>query len=300
MRAKRKPLWSYRKHYLMILPFFILFGIFYLYPLLYGLYISFFQWDGINPPVYTGIENFYRVITSRYFVKAFTNLAQYVIVTMILGITIAFGLAVLVSRFKGIPSNIFRSAYFIPTVVPLFLTATIWRWILTPDYGILNRLLAPLGFGTINWLTDTRWMIPSAVIVDVWRSTGFNMIILLAGLKSIPNEYYEAARIDGANTWQEILHITIPSLEPVLFLVIVNGFISALQVFDHPWLLTNSEYRSYGGPMQGMMFPVMDIMGRAFGSLKFGEASAYAWLLLVVVMIITLINFAWRRRYRTW
>ena len=300
MRAKRKPLWSYRKHYLMILPFFILFSIFYLYPLLYGLYISFFQWDGINPPVYSGIDNFGRVITSRYFVKAFTNLAQYVIITMILGITIAFGLAVLVSRFKGIPSNIFRSAYFIPTVVPLFLTATIWRWILTPDYGILNRLLAPLGFGTINWLTDTRWMIPSAMIVDVWRSTGFNMIILLAGLKSIPNEYYEAARIDGANTWQEIIHITIPSLEPVLFLVIVNGFISALQVFDHPWLLTNSEYRSYGGPMQGMMFPVMDIMGRAFGSLKFGEASAYAWLLLVVVMIITLINFAWRRRYRTW
>jgi len=300
MRAKRKPIWSYRRNYMMILPFFILFAIFYLYPLLYGLYISFHEWNGVQTPVFVGIDNFVKVINSRYFGIAFLNLAKYVSITMVLGITIAFALAVLVNRFTGISSSIFRSAYFIPTVVPLFLTATIWRWILTPDYGILNRLLAPLGFGTINWLTDSRWMIPSAVIVDVWRSTGFNMIILLAGIKSIPNEYYEAARIDGANTWQEIIHITIPSLEPVLFLVVVNGFISALQVFDHPWLLTNSEYRSYGGPMQGMMFPVMDIMGRAFGALKFGEASAYAWLLLVVVMIITLINFAWRRRYRTW
>jgi multiple sugar transport system permease protein len=140
-------------------------------------------------------------------------------------------------------------------------------------------------------------MIYSAVIVDVWRSTGFNMIIILAGLKGIPEEYYEAAEIDGANFWHKTLYITIPQLEPVLFLVIVNGFISALQIFDVPWLLTQSSYTSYGGPLQGMMFPVMDIMGRAFGSLKFGQSSAYAWILLVLVLIITLFQFRFRQRY---
>jgi multiple sugar transport system permease protein len=184
-----------------------------------------------------------------------------------------------------------------PTVIPLFLTAAIWRWILTPDYGLLNRIIMFFGGPSINWLTDPKFMIPAAVIVDVWRSTGFNMIILLAGLNAIPAEYYEAARVDGANTWQQIIYLTIPELEPVLFLVIVNGFISALQIFDIPWLLTQSSYTAYGGPMQGMLFPVMDVMGRAFGSLKFGEASAYAWILLVFVLLVTLIQFYLRRRY---
>ena len=295
--STKNPIRRFGKHYLMIAPFFILFAIFYLAPLVYGFYISFQQWDGVRDPVFVGIRNYQAVITSRYFVKAFTNLFKYVVITMFFGISIAFGLALLVNRFKGFASNLFRSAYFLPTVIPLFLTASVWRWILTPDYGILNRIIMSVGGPSINWLTDPRYMIPAAVIVDVWRATGFNMIILLAGLNGIPGEYYEAAKVDGANTWQQIFYITIPQLEPVLFLVIVNGFISALQVFDHPWLLTNSEYRSYGGPLQGMMFPVMDIMGRAFGSLKFGEASAYAWILLVIVMFITLIQFFWRKRY---
>jgi len=135
---------------------------------------------------------------------------------------------------------------------------------LTPDYGFVNRILVFFGLPSVAWLTDPAYMIPAAVIVDVWRSTGFNMIILLAGLNGIPTEYYEAAKVDGANTAQQIIYITIPQLEPVLFLVIVNGFISALQIFDAPWLLTQSTYTAYGGPQQGMLFPVMDIMGRAF------------------------------------
>ncbi len=297
MKERWKPIWTYWRHYAMILPFFILFGVFYFAPLVYGFFISFHKWDGVHQAVFVGLNNYDAVINSRYFVKAFTNLVKYVAITMFFGITIAFGLALLVSRFKGWSANVFRSAYFLPTVIPLFLTAAVWRWILTPDYGLLNRLIMAFGGPSINWLTDPRYMILAAVIVDVWRSTGFNMIILLAGLKGIPEDYYEAARVDGANTWQQIFYITIPQLEPVLFLVIVNGFISALQIFDVPWLLTQSAYTSYGGPLQGMMFPVMDIMGRAFGSLKFGEASAYAWILLVLVLSITLIQFWVRNRY---
>src|SRR6266545_2052768 len=292
MSEKKKPLWSYGKHYLMIVPFFILFSVFYLAPLLYGFYISFQKWNGVQPPVFVGVTNYVNVVHSTYFFTAFLNLIKYVTLTMFLGITIAFGLALLVNRFRGRAANVFRSAYFLPTVIPLFLTAAVWRWTLTPDYGVLNRIIMFFGGPSINWLTNPTFMIPAAVMVDVWRSTGFNMIILLAGLNGIPVEYYEAAKVDGANTWQQILNITIPELEPVLFLVIVNGFISALQIFDVPWLLTQSAYQAYGGPMQGMLFPVMDIMGRAFGALKFGEASAYAWILLVVVLVVTLIQFA--------
>jgi multiple sugar transport system permease protein len=230
-------------------------------------------------------------------VKSFTNLIKYVILTMFVGLTISFGLALLVQRFKGAAGNVFRGAYFMPTVIPLFLTASVWKWILTPDYGFLDQIIVFFGGPSINWLMDPRFMIPAVVIVDAWRATGFNMIILLAGLNGIPAEYYEAARVDGANTWQQIIYITIPELEPVLFLVIVNGFISALQIFDVPWLISQSTFTGYGGPQQGMLFPVMDIMGRAFGSLKFGEASAYAWILLVIILIVTLAQFYIRKQY---
>jgi multiple sugar transport system permease protein len=297
MKKKKKPFWRYGKHYLMIAPFFILFSVFYLAPLLYGLYISTQQWDGVHQPVYVGFSNFVKVVNSPFFGTAFLNLLKYVLATMFIGITVALGLALLVNRFKGGPANVFRSAYFMPTVIPLFLTAVVWRWMLTPDYGLVNRLLMLLGMPSVNWLMDPAYMIPAAVIVDVWRSTGFNMIILLAGLNGIPVEYYEAAKVDGANTVQQIFYITIPQLEPVLFLVIVNGFISALQVFDVPWLLTQSTYQAYGGPLQGMLFPVMDIMGRAFGSLKFGEAAAYAWILLLIVLTVTIIQFYLRKHY---
>jgi multiple sugar transport system permease protein len=297
MEHKRKPIWAYWQNYAMIAPFFILFFVFYLAPLLYGFYISFQKWDGVHPATFVGIDNYVNVITSRYFVKAFLNLIKYVLITMFFGITIAFGLALLVNRFTGFAANLFRSGYFLPTVIPLFLTAAVWRWIMTPDFGMMNRIITGLGGTSINWLTDPKYMILTAVIVDVWRSTGFNMIILLAGLKGIPEEYYEAAEIDGANFWQKTIFITIPQLEPVLFLVIVNGFISALQIFDIPWLLTQSTYQSYGGPLQGMMFPVMDIMGRGFGSLKFGESSAYAWILLILILGVTLVQFRLRARY---
>jgi multiple sugar transport system permease protein len=299
MSEKKKPIWRYGKHYLMISPFFILFTVFYLAPLVYGFYISFQQWNGLSQPVFVGFNNYIKVVNSAFFMTGFLNLLKYVTITMFFGITIAFGLALLVNRFKGPAANIFRGAYFLPTVIPLFLTAAIWRWILTPDYGLLNRILVFFGAPSVNWLTDPTYMIPAAVIIDVWRSTGFNMIILLAGLNGIPIEYYEAAKVDGANTWDQIIHITIPQLEPVLFLVIVNGFISALQIFDIPWLITQSSYQAYGGPQQGLLFPVMDIMGRAFGSLKFGESSAYAWILLVFILIITLLQFYFRKQYST-
>jgi multiple sugar transport system permease protein len=295
MSRTRKRFSRYLPHYVMIAPFLVLFTLFYLGPLVFGLGISFTRWDGIHDPTFVGFQNYPTVIRSRHFDKAFLNLAKYVTVTMAIGITVALCLALLVDRFTGFGANLFRSAYFMPTVIPLFLTATVWRWILAPDYGILNMAIEGLGGPSIKWLTNPKFMIPACIIVDVWRSSGFNMIILLAGLKGIPTVYYEAAQVDGANSFQQIWFVTLPQLEPVLFMIIVNGFISALQVFDVPWLLSDSAFSGYGGPLQGMMFPVMDIMGRAFGDLKFGQASAYAWILLMLVLVITLIQFAWRK-----
>jgi multiple sugar transport system permease protein len=284
------------KHYLMLLPFFFFFSLFFLYPIVKGLNISFYKWDSVNPAVFNQFNNYLNLIKSRDFIISFTNILKYVSITVPVGITVAFALALFVNNLKGGLSNFFRSAYFVPTMMPLFLAASVWRWMYAPEVGIINTAMGALGLDSVNWLKNPSVMIYALIVVDVWRSAGWNMVILLAGLKNIPNDYYDAAKVDGANKWQEMRFITIPLLEPVLFFVIAQGFIFALQVFDAPWLLTLSTTQGYGGRLKALLFPVMDMFGRAFGVYKFGEASAYGFLLTILIIIITSILFIVRRK----
>ena len=280
----------------MLLPFFFFFAVFFLYPIVFGIRISFYEWDSVHTPQPVGLENYAKVVASRGFLKSFENLLKYVSVTIPINVVVAFSLAVLVNSFKGFWMKLFRSGYFLPTLLPLFLAASVWRWLYAPDVGFINTILGRFGIGEVKWLTDPKVMIFSLVIVDVWISAGFNMIILLAGMNDIPQEYYDAAKVDGASKFQEIIYITIPQLEPVLFLVITYGFISALQVFDAPWILTGSTFISYGGLRQGLLFPVMDMMGTAFNGLRFGRAAAYGVILAVFILFVTLLQFVLRKR----
>lgn len=284
------------KHYLMLFPFFFFFTLFFLYPIVQGFNISFYKWDSVNPAVFVQFQNYINLVKSRDFIISFTNILKYISITVPLGITVAFGLALFVNNLKGFAANFFRSAYFVPTMMPLFLAASVWRWMYAPEVGIINTAIGTLGIASVNWLKNPAVMIFALIFVDVWRSAGWNMVILLAGLKNIPNEYYDAAKVDGANRWQELLHITIPLLEPVLFFVIAQGFIFALQVFDAPWLLTLSTTQGYGGRLKALLFPVMDMYGRAFGVYKFGEASAYGFLLTTLIIAITAVLFMLRRK----
>jgi multiple sugar transport system permease protein len=286
-------------HYLMIAPFMIVFAVFFVYPILNGLFYSFHAWNGVKPTEYVGLANYQRILASRDFSTAMGNLLTYVAITVPLGILVALGLALLVDSFTGRWANFFRNAYFMPVVLPAFLAATIWRWIYAPNFGLLNMVLGWLGAPSVNFLNDTGTMLYSLIAVDVWVSSGFNMVIILAGLKNIPTELYEAARLDGANKWQQIVHVTIPMLSPVLFFVVTYGLISAMQVFDKPWLLTGSSFSSYGGRRNALLFPVMDMMGRAFGGVRFGEAAAYGFMLTLAIVILTAAMFA-LRRWRRW
>ncbi|MCX5496959.1 sugar ABC transporter permease [Kaistia dalseonensis] len=289
----------YLPHYLMIAPFIILFAMFFLYPILSGLYYSFHAWNGVRPPEFIGLTNYQKIIASRDFATAMRNLLTYVAITVPAGILVALGLALLVDNFTGRWANFFRNAYFMPVVLPAFLAATIWRWIYAPNFGLLNMMLGWFGLPSVNFLNDTGTMLYALVAVDVWVSAGFNMVIILAGLKNIPTELYEAARLDGASKGQQIVHITIPMLGPVLFFVVTYGLISAMQVFDKPWLLTGSSFTTYGGRRNALLFPVMDMMGRAFGGVRFGEAAAYGFILTVAIMVLTAAMFAlrgWRGR----
>jgi len=283
-------------HYLMLAPFMLLFGAFFLYPILSGLGYSFYDWDGIKEPSFVGLKNYQTVLTSRNSHIAATNLLTYVLITVPLGITFAFSLALLVDHFNGFWSRFFRSIFFMPVVIPLFLAATIWRWLYAPNFGMLSLLASWLGLGNARFLSDPALMLYALIAVDVWVSAGFNMVILLAGLKNIPRHYYEAARLDGASKWQQVRFVTLPMLMPVMIFVVTYSFISALQVFDLPWLLTGSSFLDYGGRRKALLFPVMDMMGRGFGSLSFGLASAYGFLLTFVIILVTLAIFSFQKR----
>lgn len=283
-------------HYLMVFPFMFLFAMFFLYPIASGFFYSFYDWSGTSNARFVGIDNYSRILSSRDFEKAIRNLALYIVITVPLGIAVAFCLALLVDSFKGFWSNFFRSVFFLPVILPAFLAATIWRWIYTPNFGLLNMILGWFGQASVNFLNNTGTMLYSLIAVDIWVSAGFNMVIILAGLKNIPQDYYEAARLDGANKFQQVIHITIPMLYPVLFFVTTYGFISALQVFDVPWLLTGSSFSEYGGRQNALLFPVMDMMGRGFGALKFGQASAYGFILTGIIVVFTAAMFAFRRK----
>lgn len=293
------PFRRYLPHYLMIAPFMVLFAVFFLYPILSGLYYSFHDWNGVKAPEFVGAANYTKILASRDFSRAMGNLAAYIAITVPLGILMALGLALLVDSFTGRWSNFFRNAYFMPVVLPAFLAATIWRWIYAPNFGLLNIVLGWFGIPSVNFLNDTDTMLYALIAVDIWVSAGFNMVIILAGLKNIPTELYEAARLDGASKRQQLTHITIPMLWPVLFFVLTYGLISAMQVFDKPWLLTGSSFTSYGGRRNALLFPVMDMMGRAFGGVKFGEAAAYGFLLTIAIVVVTGVMFglrAWSER----
>ena len=287
-------------HYLMIAPFVILFGVFFLYPIASGLFYSFYDWNAAQPGEFVGLSNYERILGSRDFERAVSNLGLYIAITVPVGITIAFLLALLVDSFTGRWANFFRSAFFMPVVLPAFLAATIWRWIYAPNLGLLNTILGWFDMPSVNFLNDTDTMIYALIAVDVWVSAGFNMVIILAGLKNIPAELYEAARLDGAGKRQQVIHITIPMLGPVLFFVLTYGLISAMQVFDTPWLLTGSSFTAYGGRRNALLFPVMDMMGRAFGSVSFGEAAAYGFMLTIAIITLTTAMFGlrswWSRR----
>ena len=296
MKNVRRFLRRYCKHYAMLLPFFFLFATFYLYPLIYSIVISLTKWDGIRPPEFIGMGNYARMVTLPRFSTSMINLGRFVVIVVPVGITIALLLALLVDRFTPRWEKFFRGMYFFPVIIPMFLSAAIFRYLLASRVGIIPMTLEAVGIKGINWLNNPTYMVPAVALVDMWRAIGFNFLLLFAGLKAIPQEYFEAAQVDGANRFQEIIHITIPQLEPVLFLVTVNGFIGALQAFDIPWLLSLSTFVNYGGTRNGMLFPVIEIYISAWGRQDFGGASAFAVILLAITLVITAIQFAWRSK----
>ncbi len=273
--------------YLLILPTLIGFLVFVIGPIIGGFALAFTKYDILTPPRFIGLANFNTMLRDTRVLPIFLNTIMYVNGMVILDLVVALSLAIAINSYMpNILKRIFQSVVFFPVLVSGAVIAIVWKVLLSSDNGIVNYLLGLVGIAKIPWILSGNWTILSVIIVTVWNGVGFNTILLLAGLQGIPQQLYEAAAIDGAGRLTLFRRVTLPLLSPIIFFIIVKGIIAVLQLFDSPYVLTG------GGPGDSSRSIMMYIYEEGFRSLKMGYASALGIVLFVVILTITIIQFA--------
>lgn len=285
-KAQRVPLTGRPEFwgYVFISPWLIGFLIFTAGPMLASLVLSFCKYD-LHELQWVGTKN-YEVLLSRdpLFWKSLSNTALYVLFSVPLGLTGSLLIALLLNQaVRGIA--LFRTAFYLPSLVPAVASALVWAWIFHPDSGLFNYTLSLFHIQGPQWLQDPMWALASLIIMSLWGVGGSRMIIFLAGLQGISDELYEAAALDGARTWASFRHVTLPMLSPTIFFNMVLGVIGSFQVFTSAYVLTN------GGPDNATLMYVLYLYFNAFRYFKMGKASAMAWLLFVVLLVFTVVQF---------
>ncbi len=292
---KRKKLSSLKSirispGWFFISPWLLGFLIFSAFPFIGSFYLSFCRYDILSSPQWVGFANYKQLFFhDPLFWKALYNTLIYTAFAVPLAITAGVGLALLLNtNIKGL--SIYRTIFFLPSIVPMVASTILWIWILNPQMGLINTLLAQIGISGPPWLQSASWSKPSLIIMAVW-GVGGSMVIYLAGLKDIPESLYEAAIVDGANRWQQMIHITLPMLTPVIFFNLVMGLIHSFQYFSQAYIMTS------GGPADSTLFYCLYLFNRAFLYLNMGYASAMAWILFVIVLVITAFVFRSHTRW---
>lgn len=259
-------------------------------PVLMSFGLSFSYWNLLGTPRFVGLENYTQVLADPLFWKTLTNTLIFVVGSLVLEIAVALGVAMLLTTaIQGI--GIFRTAFFLPVITPMVSVALVWGWLYDPKFGWLNWIVKSVGGEPIAWLYDPAWAMLAIILLRVWKDMGYNMVILLAGLQGIPTHLYESAALDGAGAWQRFLRITLPMLSPTLFFVMTVSLINAFQAFDAVYLLTQ------GGPENSTQVLVYWLFKNAFEFYKVGPASAMAYILFVIILGITLVQWWMRKRW---
>jgi len=276
--------------YAFISPWLIAFAVFTVGPFIASVYLSFTRYDVVSSPTWVGLANYRNMLTQDVvFFKAMWITVKYAMVAVPLGIVAGVGLALLLNAdIRGI--SVYRTVFFLPSIVPIVATTVVFMWILNPQIGLVNVILKKLGIMGPAWLQDPAWAFWSLVMMGLW-GVGGSMIIYLAGLKDIPVTLYEAAMIDGAGLWQRTRHVTLPMLTPVIFFNLVMGVIHSFQYFTQAYIMTG------GGPEESTMFYALYLFHRAWRYLDMGYASAMAWVLFIIVMVLTGLIFRTHHRW---
>ncbi len=289
-RRQERAAWAF------LAPALLLIGVFFVLPILGGLLLSLTDFDiyAIGSPRtarFVGLENYADTLRSAEFWNALKNTAFFVFVGGPLSVLVSLGAALLLSarlaRWKGL----FRTIYFAPVVTTIVAVAIVWRYLYHPRYGLLNFVLDKLGMPAVDWLGDPHWAMPAIILLAVWKNFGYNMLIFVAGLQSIPDELYEAAEVDGAGFWRCFVSITLPGLAPTLVFISVITMIGYFQLFAEPYVMTQ------GGPLRSTTSVMLLMYEEGFRWWRMGKASAIAFLLFLILMFGTLVQLKLRKRF---
>ncbi|RIK43625.1 MAG: ABC transporter permease [Chloroflexi bacterium] len=265
-------------------------------PVFASLVLSFTKYEIITPPEWVGLANYQRLFSDQLWIKSVQVTLYYVALFVPLSLATAYGIALLMSRSIG-GITLYRTLWYLPSVVPAVASATIWRWGLNPEFGPINYPLKVLGLPAPRWLTDPGWIIPSIVFIGLW-GLGNTVLIFLASLKGVPPSLYEAAEVDGAGPWARFRHITLPMTSSIIFFQLIITVINSFQVFGVAYVLfVSNPSASSAGPANAALFYVLYMFRNAFGYFRNGYASAMAWMLFVVIMLLTWLLFTTQRRW---
>ena len=259
--------------------------VFIVIPIFFSFGLSFAKWDLLNPIQFVGFDNYREIFSEPLFGKILLNTFVFAISTSVFAVIIPIILAtILNSKIRG--GEFFKTAYFLPFITPMIVIGIVWEWIFDPNIGLLNKVLHV----HINWLYDPHWAMPALIIVSVWKLIGYNMIIFLSALSGISNSMFEAAKIDGANPVETFFYVTIPLLSPTIFFVVIITAVSSFQIFDLIYLMTQ------GGPLDSTNVLVYSIYKNAFEYFNVGKASAIAYVLFVIILVLTLLQWNFRKK----
>lgn len=285
-RLLRREAWEGR---LFALPFIAGFLIWWLYPLGYSIYLVFHSWDLLSPAEFVGLANINELFNDEQVGLSLYNTAYYTFIGVPLQLLVALALALALNvQIRGLP--IYRTLFYLPAMTPIVASAVVWLQILHPEFGILNDFLGRFGIEPINWLFEPRAAKPAFILMTLW-AVGPQMIIFLAGLQGVPTTLYEAASIDGANTTQKFFNITVPMISSVIFFNLVVGIIASFQVFTTAFIMTR------GGPQNATLFVVLYLYRNGFQYFKMGYASAVAWVLFLIIVAFTILQFRLANRW---
>ena len=274
---------------LIILPFLLLFTLFGVWPVLRSLYLSFTDYNAIADPNFIGLKNYQDLLRDPRFFKALFNTTLYMVAVSLLGTGLGLALA-LVFGSQRTSDMAFRAAFFLPSVAGGVGLISVWKWIASSeDYGLFNSVRILLGLEPIRFLGTPDWALPVLIMMAVWGIMGYNMIIFVAGLRSVPGELYEAAAIDGAGPVPRFFRITLPLLRPTILYVLITGMIGSFQVFYEPYIMF-SDVHNVGGILDSSLMLVVYLYEKGFHRFELGLASAIAWILFLILFLLTLIN----------
>lgn len=291
---KRASIWRSKKvrrdtatALLFILPWILGFLAFNLYPMGASFFYGFTN-KSMKSMKWVGLSNYIQLFTrDRWFVKSLSNTLYMVVFGVPATMIFSFVVALLLNtKVKGMAT--YRTIYYLPTVVPPVAGTLLWMWLLNPQRGVVNAALEAIGLRSPGWFADPKWSKPALILMWIWGS-GQGTVLYLAGLQGVPNELYEAARLDGANWLQRTIRITIPLISPVTLFILITGVIGTFQLFTESYLIGGTGRGTEGAPRQSLLFYAVYLYRQAFEYLDFGYASAMAWILFVIILIVTIL-----------